>query len=59
MPLIYMVIQYGMMMFKAVQKKNYLYVNMLITKGMVKRRRLANAAIMNIVADKSFIRVVK
>ncbi|MBQ8475945.1 hypothetical protein IJ531_02670 [bacterium] len=46
-------------MFKAVQKKNYFQVNMLIAKGMLKRRRLSNSAIVNVVADKSFIRVIK
>jgi len=46
-------------MFKGIPKKNCLSVNMLIKKGMLKRRRMAKAAILNISRDKSFIKVIK
>ena len=47
-------------MFKMVNaKKNYLNCNDLIAKGMIKRRRLANAAIFNICETRQTLRVVK
>lgn len=46
-------------MLKTLNGKNYLNVNMLIIKGMLKRRRMSGAVILNNSKDKSFIRVVK
>ena len=46
-------------MFRNQKRKNNLAVNILITKGMLKRRRLSSAAILNITRDKSHVRVVK
>ena len=40
-------------------KKNYYDVNILIVKGMQKRRRMSSASILNIVDNKPFMRVVK
>ena len=38
------------LMFEMVKRKNYLNVNLLIKKGMLKRRKMAVAAILNITA---------
>lgn len=46
-------------MFKITKSKNYLNVNNMITKGMLKRRRLALAAILNICENQAIMKVVK
>ena len=46
-------------MYKIIKKRNYLNVNLLIKKGMLKRRAMAVHAILNISSDRSHIRVVK
>ena len=48
-----------MIILKLAKSNNYLNVNLMIKKGMLKRRNMATAAILNIVVDKSHIKVVK
>ena len=48
-----------MTMFEMAKKKNYLSVNLLIKKGMLKRRAMASSAVLNVTADKSHIKVIK
>ena len=48
-----------MTMFKTIKKRNYLNINLLIKKGMLKRRAMASAAVLNVNIDKSHIKIIK